>query len=318
MRIVPGNVHECPVLWEMVDEFVSVMGKGVMKDLILDRGFLDGGGIAKVKTEYGIDVTIGVKRNMNVFEDALGLVNLPEVQWESYTRQRSEPPVPFTRHYTDAPRPEHIEKREAARQRKLDEQRAAGERPPVKEPEQIMMTRIKELTTWPSCSVPLDLVVCRDSEDEALDEAWGILSTAQQESQAVPAGKRYHLRIHIEERHRHLKCFWDLAEFTSPSFALVVNQIIFTALTYSLLQQQILRQARKALNKATKKRLLEELASAPTYITVFTHQYYGMFHNLEYTDMALSVSEEARKKLRVLIKKKKREMRLAFLDGPAP
>ena len=42
LRIVPGNVHECPVLWEMVDEFVSVMGKGVIKDLILDRGFLDG------------------------------------------------------------------------------------------------------------------------------------------------------------------------------------------------------------------------------------------------------------------------------------
>ena len=318
LRIVPGNVHECPVLWEMVDEFVSVMGKGLIKDLILDRGFLDGEAIAKAKTEYGIDVTIGVKRNMNVFEDALGLVNLPEVQWESYTRQRSEPPVPFTRHYTDAPRPEHIEKREAARQRTLDEQRAAGERQPVKEPEQIMMTRIKDLTTWSSCSVPLDLVVCRDNQDESLDEAWGILSTARDELQAVPVEKRYHLRIHIEERHRHLKCFWDLAEFTSPSFALVANQIIFTALTYSLLQQQILRQARKALNKATKKRLLEELASAPTYITVFTHQYYGMFHNLEYTDMALSVSEEARKKLRVLIKKKKREMRLAFLDGPSP
>ena len=221
MRIVPGNVHECPVLWEMVDEFVSVMGKGVIKDLILDRGFLDGEAIAKAKTKYGIDVTIGVKRNMNVFEDALGLVNFPEVQWESYTREHSEPPVPFTRHYTDAPRPEHIEKREAARQRKLDEQRAAGERPPVKEPEQIMMTRIKDLTTWSSCSVPLDLVVCRDSRDETLDEAWGILSTARDELQAAPAGKRYHLRIHIEERHRHLKCFWDLAEFTSPSFALV-------------------------------------------------------------------------------------------------
>ena len=318
LRIVPGNVHECPVLWEMVDEFVSVMGKGLIKDLILDRGFLDGEAIAKAKTEYGIDVTIGVKRNMNVFEDAMGLANLPEVQWESYTLERSEPPVPFTRHYADVPRPEHIEKREAARQRRLDEQRAAGERPPVKEPEQIMMTRIKDLTTWSSCSVPLDLVVCKDAQDESLDEAWGILSTARDELQAIPAGKRYHLRIHIEERHRHLKCFWDLAEFTSPSFALVANQIIFTALTYSLLQQQILRQARKALNKATKKRLLEELASAPTYITVFTHQYYGMFHNLEYTDMALSVSEEARQKLRVLIKKKKREMRLAFLDGPSP
>ncbi len=147
LRIVPGNVHENPVLWEMVDEFVSVMGKGVIKDLILDRGFLDGEAIGKVKTEYGIDVTIGVRRNMNVLEDALGLVHLPEVQWERYTREPSEPPVPYARHYADAPRPERIEKREAARQKTLAAQRAAGELPPRKEPEQIMATRIKHLTS---------------------------------------------------------------------------------------------------------------------------------------------------------------------------
>jgi len=318
LRIVPGNVHECPVLWEMVDEFVSAMGKGVIKDLILDRGFLDGEAIAKVKTKYGIDVTIGVKRNMNVFEDALGLVNLPEVQWESYTRERSEPPVPFKRHYSDAPRPEHIEKREAARQRTLDEQRAAGERPPVKEPEQIMMTRIKELTTWSSCSVPLDLVVCRDSQDESLDEAWGILTTAQQESRAVPAGKRYHLRVHIEERHRHLKCFWDLAEFTSPCFDLVVNQIVFTALTYSLLQQQILRQACKALNKASKSRLMEELTPVSDAVIVYTDHYYAVFDKLEYTDMVLDVPESARQKLRELIRRKRSKSPVAAATDASP
>jgi hypothetical protein len=318
MRIVPGNAHECPVLWEMVDEFVSVMGKGVMKDLILDRGFLDGEAIAKVKTQYDIDVTIGVKRNMNVFEDALGLVNLPEVQWERYSRERSEPPVPFTRHYSDAPRPEHIEKREAARQRTLDEQRAAGERPPVKEPEQIMMTRIKDLTTWSSCPVPLDLVVCRDSQDESLDEAWGILSTARDELHAVPAGRRYHLRIHIEERHRHLKCFWDLAEFTSPCFDLVVNQIVFTALTYSLLQQQILRQARKALNKASKSRLMEKLVPVSDAVIVYTDHYYAVFDKLDYTDMVLAVPESARQKLRELIRRKRSKSRMAAATDASP
>lgn len=318
LRIVPGNVHECPVLWEMVDEFVAQMGKGVMKDLILDRGFLDGAAIAKVKSRYGIDVTIGVKRNMNVFEDALGLANLSEVEWESYSRERSEPPVPFTRHYTDAPRPEHIEKREAARQRTLDEQRATGERPPVKEPEQIMMTRIKELTTWSSCSVPLDLVVCRGAQDKRLDEAWGILTTARQESRAVPAGRRYHLRVHIEERHRHLKCFWDLAEFTSPCFNLVVNQIIFTALTYSLLQQQILRQARKALNKASKSRLMEELVPVSDAVIVYTNHYYAVFDKLEYTDMVLDVPESARQKLRELIKRKRSASRVSAATDTFP
>ena len=318
MQIVPGNAHECPVLWQMVDEFVSVMGKGVMKDLILDRGFLDGAAIAKVKTEYDIDVTIGVKRNMNVFEDALGLVNLPEVQWESYTRERSEPPVPFKRHYSDAPRPEHIVKREAARQRTLTEQRAAGERPPVKEPERIMMSRVKELTTWSSCSVPLDLVVCRDSQDESLDDVWGIISTARHELRAVSAVKRYHIRIHIEERHRQLKCFWDLADFSSPCFELVVNQIIFTVLTYSLLQQQILRESRKALNKASKSRMMEELTPVSDHVILYCDHYYAVFDNLEYTDMVLSVPESARLKLRNLIKSKRKQTSPSIATDGSP
>ncbi len=318
VRIVPGNAHECPVLWEMVDEFVSAMGKGVIKDMILDRGFLDGEAIAKVKNQHQIDVTIGVKRNMNVLEDALGLVKLPEVRWESYTREQSEPPVPFTRHYTDAPRPKHIDKREAARQRTLVQQRDTGERPPPKEPEQIMMARIKDLTTWSSCSVPLDLILCRDIHDEALKEVWGILSTARDEQQAKPAAKRYHLRVHIEERHRHLKCFWDLAEFTSPCFDLVVNQVIFTALTYSLLQQQILRQARKALNKASKSRMMEKLAPVSDHVVVYTDGYYAFFHNLEYTGMVLDVPEASRQKLRNLIKLKQSHTRLSQATDGSP
>lgn len=317
LRIVPGNVHEGPVLWEMVEQFVSVLGKGVIKDLILDRGFLDGAAIAKAKAEHGIDVTIGVRRNMNVLEDALGLATLPEVQWERYTRQATEPPVPFKRHYQDAPRPEPITRREATRQQTLATQRAEGVLPPRKEPEQVLITRLRELNTWSSCSVPLDLVLCRDPHDERLTEAWGILSTTQNES-AVAALARYHLRVLIEERHRHLKCFWDLAEFTSPDFALVVNQIVFTALTYSLLQQQILKRARKALNKATKQRLLEELVPVSDHVTVYTDQYYACFHKLDYTDMALSVSEEARQKLRALIGKKKRELHLALPQGHDP
>ena len=318
VRIVPGNEHECPILWEMVDEFVSVMGKGVIKDLILDRGFLDGEAIAKAKSRYGIDVTIGVRRNMNVLEDALGLVNLPEVQWESYTREPTEPPVPYKRHYSDAPRPERIERREAARQKTLAAKRATGELPPVKEPEQIMAARIKELTTWSSCSVPLDLVVCRSPQDQALEECWGILSTAGEEKHASPALKRYHIRVGIEERHRHLKCFWDLADFTSPCFALVVNQILFTALTYSLLQQQILRQARKELNKASKSRMREDLVPTSDHVIVYTDHYYAIFDTLEYTGMVLDVPEVARPKLRELIRRKQSRTRVALATDASP
>jgi hypothetical protein len=302
----------------MIDEFVAAMGKGVIKDLIVDRGFLDGAAIAKAKRDYQIDVTIGVRRNMNVLEDAVGLVKLSETPWERYTRPASEPPVPFKRHYTDAPRPDDIEKREAARQRTLAAQRASGELPPLREPEQFLITRLAGLTSWESCSIPLDLVLCREPQDERLDEAWGILTTACHEPQATPAVKRYHLRVLIEERHRHLKCFWDLAEFTSPCFALVVNQIIFTALTYSLLQQQILKQARKALNKASKSRMLEELVPVSDHVIVYTDHYYAAFHSLDYTEMVLDVPEDARQKLRDLIKRKQSQMRLTVVADAFP
>lgn len=318
VRLVPGNVHEGPVLWELIDGFVTTMGKGVIKDLIVDRGFLDGAAIAKAKTEQAIDVTIGVKRNMNVLEDALGLAKFPEVRWERYTRPASEPPVPFKRHYTNTPNPAENVAREATRQRTLAAQRAAGERPPLKKPEQIMITRLKALTTWASCSIPLDLVLCRAPQDETLSETWGILTTAGHEQSAVPAVKRYHLRVLIEERHRHLKCFWNLAGFTSPCFELVVNQIVFTALTYTLLQQQILRRARKALNKATKRRMIEELVPVSDHVIVYTDHYYAVFHSLEYTSMVLDVPEASRPKLRELLKHKQSQMRLLLATDGSP
>lgn len=314
VRILPGNVHECPVLWEMVAEFVSCLGKGVIKDLIIDRGFLDGEQIGRAKTEYGIEVTIGVKRNMDILQDALGLAKMPETKWTSYERPATEPPLPFKRHLTSGPKPEHILKREAARQRTLQLQKASAAAM-LSRPESLLLTRLPQLNSWSSCPVPLDLVLCRQAGDETWEHVWGILSTAREEAPEALL-ERYHLRVLIEERHRHLKCFWDLADFSSPDFAMVVNQVVFTVLTYSLLQQQILRQGRKALNKASKSRLLEELVPVAENITVFTDQYYVCFSTLEYTELAFSVSEQARQKLLALVQKKKREMRLRLLDPP--
>jgi len=44
VAVVRANVHECPVLWKLVDDFVATVGKGVIRDLIIDRGFIDGAG----------------------------------------------------------------------------------------------------------------------------------------------------------------------------------------------------------------------------------------------------------------------------------
>ncbi len=84
VKVVPGNNHECPILYELVKQFVKTVGKGVIKRLILDRGFLDGEAISICKKEYGIDILIPVRRNMDIYEDAMVLFRLPEVDWVRY------------------------------------------------------------------------------------------------------------------------------------------------------------------------------------------------------------------------------------------
>jgi hypothetical protein len=47
------------------------------------------------------------------------------------------------------------------------------------------------------------------------------------------------LIIGIEERHRQLKCFYDLSDFRSRSFNAIAAQVVLILLTYTLRQWQI-------------------------------------------------------------------------------
>lgn len=317
LRVVSGNEHECPLFWEMLDDFIALLGPGIIKHLIVDRGFIDGERITHAKQHYGIDITIGIKRNMDIFKDAVGLATLPETEWETYTREPTTPPLPDKRHYKDVEVPEKIRKREAARQKTLERQRVEKGESPHRAPPQRLITRLERLTSWADCTVPLDVVLCKDAEDSSSEEYWGVMTTATDEKAHAPV-KRYDLRTFIEERHRHLKCFWDLADFSSPRFTMVVNQVVFVALTYSLLQQHLLKRGRKALNKVKKSRMLEELVPVAEHITVFCGYYYACFSTYEYTHLVLTVSEDARRKLLARVNKRKRQFHLGLLENVPP
>ena len=62
VKVVAGKANECPILYELVEQFVSAVGTGVMKKLLLDRGFLDGKAIARCKSTHGCDVLIPARK----------------------------------------------------------------------------------------------------------------------------------------------------------------------------------------------------------------------------------------------------------------
>lgn len=295
IRVVSGTANECPILYEMVDQFVEAVGPGVMKRLILDRGFLDGAKISRCKNDHEIDVLIPVRSNMDIVKDAEGLFQLPEVDWTT-PEQTVDKAKQATA--TGRRRPQAVEKREKARQETLD--RLAQEQPPPAPEKVVVKTEVAaigDFTSWSTCTVPLTVVANRDYYADGHEKTWYLLDTKQAD-QAEHSRQDYALRTCIEERYRQLKCFSDLAAFTSRAFSLITNQVIFALLAYSLLQLFLLRQGRKELNNKPTPKIREQLLPSNHHIIVYFQNYYGLFEQLEFMELlSVGLNDEARKKI---------------------
>jgi len=312
LKLLPGNAHESPVLYGLVRQFVDTLGNGVMKRLILDRGFLDGKAISTCKKDYGIDVLIPVRRNMDIYQDAMALFQLPDIDWICL-----EKPVAETQESLRL-RPEAIVKREKKRQETLEQIKNQKPSPP---PEEIIVKReaaaIGEFRSWSACTVPLSVVASRETYADGHQKTWLLIDTKEVE-EPTEASEEYHLRTTIEERHRQLKCFIDLTKFTSRAFSMVVNQVVFIMLSYNLLQLYLLRQGRKELNNKTLPHIRQQLLPSDNHIIVYFENYYGLFAPLEFTEIIATLGEEARKKVAGKCRRLRRELNGVMRNPRAP
>ena len=100
VRVLREKESEATALWPLLNTFLDTVGSGVMKVLLVDRGFINGPEIGRLKRDHGIDTVIPIRSDMNLQEDVHGLMKLPTT-WEEYypgteeahtnpTRQRGE------------------------------------------------------------------------------------------------------------------------------------------------------------------------------------------------------------------------------------
>jgi hypothetical protein len=312
VRVVPGNDHECPVLYALVEEFVHAVGKGVMKRLILDRGFLDGKAISQCKEQYGIDILIPIRRNMDLYADAIALFQDSDVQWVECKEQREEAKK------SDRPRrPRVVAKREKKRQKTLHQLKQQQPPPP---PEKVLIKKeaaaIGEFRSWSSCTVPLSVVANREHYADGHQEIWFLIDT-REVKEPERTQQEYHLRVSTEERYRQLKCFSDLTHFTSRAFSMVVNQVVFIMLAYNLLQIYLLHRGRKELNQKTLPRIRQQLLPSDNPIIVYYQNYYGLFAPFELIGFVVTLREQARQKIAAKCRRIGRELNGA-MQNPRP
>lgn len=314
VRVVGGNAHECPLLYSLVKEFVQAVGKGVMKRLILDRGFLDGEAISHCKEQYGIDVLIPIRRNMDLYTDAMALFQDADTQWV----ECNEPAQDNQQPERARKRPGAISKREKKRQETLQQFKQQQPPPPA---EKVMIKKeaaaIGEFRSWSSCSVPLHVVANRDHYADGHHETWFLIDTRPVDK-PEQTQREYHLRVSTEERYRQLKCFSDLTHFTSRAFSLVVNQVVFIMLAYNLLQIYLLHRGRKELNHKTLPRIRQQLLPSDNYVVVYYQNYYGLFAPFELIGFVVQLREEARKKIAAKCQRIGRELKGAMHNPRSP
>ena len=126
--------------------------------------------------------------------------------------------------------------------------------------------------------MPLTGVSLRDIYADGHENGWLLVTTNEDWSAPLCASRKvYGLRTDIEERHRQVKCFWDLTRFHSTAWSLVVNQLVFVCLTYSLLQiHLLLRQGHEELNRRTWP-TSHRLLPYGDRVIIYRQQYFGFF-----------------------------------------
>ena len=310
-RWFPARPMNVRCLYELVKQWVEAVGPGVIKRLILDRGFLDGEAISLCKNKYGIDILIPLRRNMDLYGDALALFREPEVHWVECKEGQEEVKEPVR------PRPKAILKREKRRQKKLQQLKEQQLPPPLEKT--LVKTEaasMGEFRSWSSCTVPLTVVANREQYADGHEDIWFLIDT-QEVADPRQTRQEYGLRPSTEERYRQLKCFTDLTHFTSRAFSMVVNQVIFIMLAYDLLQIYLLGQGRKELNQKTLPRIRQQLLPSDNYIIVYWQNYYGLFRPFELVGFVVTLGEEARKKIAAKCRRIGRELN-GLMQNPRP
>ena len=92
VRVLREKESEATALWPLLNTFLDTVGSGVMKVLLVDRGFINGPEIGRLKRDHGIDTVIPIRSDMNLQEDVHGLMKLPTT-WEEY-EPKHRPPLP--------------------------------------------------------------------------------------------------------------------------------------------------------------------------------------------------------------------------------
>ena len=240
-----------------------VKNGGYIDTLLADRGYIDGPTLTHYKRDYRINWVIPLKRSMAAYDDVMGLCRAKNVDWKSYGIEHDSDGFVAT-------------KEEVA--------------------------SFFNIRTWENLSIPLYVSVKRETDYASGKVSYFVLAHSKKYKYPNQAFDLYKKRTCIEERHRQLKGFWDLARFTSPAFSLVATQITFKLISYSLMQRYLARSDMAGLARKTISTIVKKERAGECVIILYSGSHYGVFNLDEYSFTLMNLEDDCKKRLTKRIK----------------
>ncbi len=161
--------------------------------------------------------------------------------------------------------------------------------------------------------MPLEVVLIRAQGPDDPDSCWALLTTASA-IKPVRLVQAYKLRTGIEERHRQVKCFYDLTDFRSRSFNAIAAQLVFILLTYTLRQWQLWTLQKTVWAGLSPEQLQQRLAIHTQWVVIYHQMAYVQLPLTTFTREVLELEGQAR--LKALAKIRELEQRLLAPVAP--
>lgn len=263
-----GNEDELVQAERLIPKFCRQFS-GLMRLLIVDRGYIDGAFIRKIKKDHGVDVLIPLKKNMDDAKDAIELAKMNN-QWQRVSQEKN----------TDG---KIILKKE--------------------------ITPIKELALWDNLEMKLSACVTRytywDTEKEEYSERYAVLASTKPFTDPKEMIIHYDLRMQTEERFRQFKQAWYIAEFPSPHASLVESHVCFTLLTYSLLQLYLQRNDLQEKTRQMISTFRRDERTGKDAVLVYARNNFGIFDLDDYTFRVAGIQETPRQRLMAIMQAQK-------------
>jgi hypothetical protein len=255
-----GNEDELVQAEKLVPDFCKKFN-GVMKLLIVDRGYIDGEFIGKIKRDHNVEILLPLRKNMTNAQEAIAIASMKN-KWECVGQEKD----------------------------------ASGRILLKKE-----IASVKDLALWDTFEGKMHACATKysywDPEQEKYDERYGVLATTKNFVDPKEIILHYDLRMQTEERFRQFKHSWYITDFPSPHEALVESHVCFTLLTYSLLQLYLQRKDLQDKTHQMISTLRTEERMGTDAVLVYAKENYGIFDLDDYTYRVAGLQDSPRQRL---------------------